>query len=219
VATRFLARWSYRISFMNRHRPDRSTAAGGLRLFVAVPLPPEVLTRAGALLARLAASGTRQVRWADPRRLHLTLAFLGAAVTEDRVPAIATALDRACPGFAPFLVACGGLGRFPAAGRPRVIWLGLRHGESALVHLQAAVADAIEPLGFPRESRPWQPHVTLGRLPDHGRAAPLLMAALADEADCDGGSGIVDEVVLYASERTPAGSAYRVVHATPLGSR
>lgn len=175
--------------------------------------------RAGAVLARLAESGTRQVRWADPRRLHLTLAFLGATVAEDMVPAIASALDRACHGRAPVVVACGGLGRFPPAGRPRVIWLGLTHGESALVDLQAAVADALEPLGFPREARPWQPHVTLGRVADHGRAAPVLTAALADEADCDGGSGIVDEVVLYASERTPAGSAYRVVHATPLGTR
>lgn len=205
---------------MNPHRPDQPTAAaGGLRLFVAVPLPPGVKMRAGALLARLAESGTRRVRWADPRQLHLTLAFLGTAVPEDRVPAIGAAIDRACHGLAPVVVACGGLGRFPMVGRPRVIWLGLTHGEPSLLHLQAVVANALETVGFPREGRSWQPHVTLGRVSDHGRADPLLAAALADEAECDGGGGIIDEVVLYASERTPAGSAYRVVHATPLESR
>jgi 2'-5' RNA ligase len=205
---------------MNRHHPDRSTAGCGLRLFVGVPLPPDVVSRAAVLLSRLAASGA-PVRWTDPRRLHLTLAFLGGAVPEDRVPAIAAALDRACHGRAPVVVDCGGLGRFPPAGRPRVIWLGLTHGGPALVHLQAAVADALEPLGFPREARPWLPHVTLGRLPDHARsaAAPRLAAALAEAAGRDVSRGIIDRVVLYASERTPAGSAYRVVHSTPLGSR
>ncbi|MFM7135502.1 MAG: RNA 2',3'-cyclic phosphodiesterase, partial [Planctomycetota bacterium] len=143
--------------------------AGGLRLFVAVPLPPVVLTQAAAIIARLAERSGR-VRWSDPRRLHLTLAFLGDAVSEGRVPAIAAAIDEACRGIPPLVVGCGGLGRFPAAGRPRVVWLGVADGAADLIRLHEAVAQRLEPLGFQREARGWLPHVTLGRLPGHGRS-------------------------------------------------
>ena len=200
-------------------RPDPTNPAVGLRLFVAVPLPPSVVARAASIIARLAESGGG-VRWTDPRRLHLTLAFLGDEVTEERVPAIATAIDEGCRGIPPLVVACGGLGRFPAAGRPRVVWLGVTEGAAELIRLQEAVAGQLEGLGFPREARGWQPHVTLGRVPARGRSgassAARLESAIAEAAECVAGSGIVGEVVLYASVRTPAGPVYRALHTTPL---
>lgn len=193
--------------------------AAGLRLFVAVPLPPSVAAQAAALIARLA-ERSGGVRWTDPRRLHLTLAFLGDDVPEDRVPSIAAAIDEACQAIPPLLMACGGLGRFPAAGRPRVVWLGVTQGATELIRLQEAVAGRLEGLGFAREARGWQPHITLGRVPVHGRSgassAARLEAAIAAEAECVAGGGSVDEVALYASARMPGGPAYRMLHATPL---
>ena len=206
---------------MNPSSFQRAHAAV-LRLFVAVPLPPNVVARAAAIITRLAERGPG-VRWTDPRRLHLTLAFLGDEVPEARVPAIAAAIDEGCRGIPPLAVACGGLGRFPAAGRPRVVWLGVTEGAAELIRLQEAVAGRLEGLGFPREARGWQPHVTLGRVPTRGRSgtssAAQLESAIAEEAECVAGSGIVGEVVLYASERTPASPAYRMLHATPLARR
>jgi hypothetical protein len=57
-------------------------------------------------------------------------------------------------------------------------------------------------------------------VPAHGRsgasAAATLEAAIAEEVDCVAGGGLVAEVVLCASERTPTGPAYRMLHAIPL---
>lgn len=187
-------------------------APAGLRLFVAVPLPPDVVRRARAVVTRLAERGDR-VRWVDSRQLHLTLSFLGDDVPEDRVPAITAAIAHACRGSEPFAIACGGLGRFPPRGRPRVVWLGVTEGVDHLVRLQAAVARQLEPLGFPREARAWQPHVTLGRLPDGGRfaagSAERLEAAITAESDAPAGGGTVEQVILYASDRTPVGPVHR----------
>ena len=192
--------------------PSIVPAPAGLRLFVAVPLPPDVVRRATAVVARLAEHGDR-VRWVDSRQLHLTLSFLGDDVPGERVPAITAAIAHACRGSLPFAIACGGLGRFPARGRPRVVWLGVTEGVEHLVRLQAAVARQLEPLGFPREARAWQPHVTLGRLPDRGRfvsgLAERLEAAIAAETAASAGGGIVEQVILYASDRTPAGPVHR----------
>ena len=56
----------------------------------------------------------------------------------------------------------GGFGAFPGFERPRVIWAGLEP-DPALDVLQHRVEQEFVPLGFPTESRPFRPHLTLGR--------------------------------------------------------
>jgi 2'-5' RNA ligase len=45
-----------------------------------------------------------------------------------------------------------------------VIWAGLDDPTRGLGGLADSVGDALEPLGFPREARAFQPHATIARL-------------------------------------------------------
>ena len=102
-------------------------------------------------------------RWVPAQNLHLTMAFLGR-VDEERIEAVSSAIARAVQDHVDFTVRLGELGAFPSARRARVIWAGLDDATGGLSGLAESIGDAMEPLGFPREKRPFQPHVTLARL-------------------------------------------------------
>jgi RNA 2',3'-cyclic 3'-phosphodiesterase len=144
--------------------------AGELRTFIAVELSDEVKTALGeiqaGLRARLGRAGVdRGVRWVDPAGVHLTLKFLGATPAE-LVAEISRRLGEALAGQARFEVALGETGAFPNARAPRVLWVGLTGDLEALALTQQRVEAALAPLGFPTESRPFSPHLTLARLND-----------------------------------------------------
>jgi 2'-5' RNA ligase len=59
----------------------------------------------------------RQARWVRLESLHLTLRFLGQ-VAEEALPAVRQAVEAAAGTHAPFRVAIGGGGAFPASSGP-----------------------------------------------------------------------------------------------------
>ena len=56
------------------------------------------------------------------------------------------------------------LRQFPSVRRARVIWAGLEDATGGLAGLAGSVGEALEPLGFAREMRAFQPHATIARL-------------------------------------------------------
>ena len=93
----------------------------------------------------------------------MTLKFLGdvpSAALDD----IRSATEAAVIGTGPFDMRAVGLGCFPNARRPRVIWIGLDGQQDALHSLRDRIEASVSPLGFPTEKRPFNPHLTLGRV-------------------------------------------------------
>jgi RNA 2',3'-cyclic 3'-phosphodiesterase len=148
-----------------------------VRLFVAVNLPDAEKHQLGKVLDNLRQSPL-PVRWVEPDSLHITLKFLGT-VSETQRPALTDALDRAVDGIAPFDVGLAGFGTFPARGRPNIFWIGAS-ARARLAELQERVEEETVPLGFAREARLFQPHLTIGRLkkdavaPDAGLVDRIL---------------------------------------------
>lgn len=103
------------------------------------------------------------LRWVDPTGIHLTLAFLGELDDSQLAAAMVAARSAAATG-APFAYCLSGLGTFGAARQPRVLWMGVSEPSGALRQLQQALALALEEQGFPREQRPFSPHLTLARI-------------------------------------------------------
>lgn len=141
--------------------PERSAE---LRLFVAIELTPALTAELAAVQSRLrdAAPG---LRWTRPEGTHCTLKFLGN-VDAARAPAITRTLTTAAPSRYPRELALAGLGAFDGRQGPRVLWCGVTGDLGPLAELAKAVDAAMETLGFPRETRPFAPHLTLARFPD-----------------------------------------------------
>jgi RNA 2',3'-cyclic 3'-phosphodiesterase len=168
-----------------------------VRAFVAVPIAPGRLEGLPA-----------------PLEEHLTLRFF-AELAEGQVDTVAGALEEAASGFAPFSLELRGLGAFPTAERPRVLWVGVGEGEVPLRELHARVDRALSARGLPGESRPFAPHVTLFRVrspASRARASELLGAG----AGRSFGRVPIGELRLYSSLLTPAGAEHRRLRRAPL---
>ncbi len=165
-----------------------------MRAFLAIPLPEklcEELASVGRSIAGLRAQRAETI--------HLTIRFLGDV--EDPEPVAAAAAEAACR-HAPFDVSLVGVGAFPDARRPRVVWVGLGEGEEAARALAEDVDEAVVALGFPREERPWSAHVTLGRFRDRPPKPPPL------DPLREFGRAQADRLVLFRSVLTPEGALH-----------
>lgn len=141
-----------------------------MRAFVAV-FPPLDLREALARAAReLPVAG--DVRWVTPENVHLTLKFLGE-VGEKDLARVAEALGPVSERHDPFEALVSGFGAFPSAGKARTLWAGIDEGAERLGALARDVEAALQPLGFAPETRPYRPHLTLGR----ARRRPVSLGA------------------------------------------
>jgi len=163
---------------------------------------------------------SRAVAWVPAANLHLTLHFLGEQ-SEDRASEATSALAVAAEATRPFDLTLHGLGAFPGLERARILWTGVSGGALEARALQARFEDALEVRGFPREARPWHPHVTIGRVFDERRwrqdAARDLRPVFAGIATRSFGAFRVTSLALMRSDLGPGGARYRPVAEVPLG--
>ncbi len=187
-----------------------------LRCFAAVEVPAPSVRRAleGAQQGLQRAFGPRSpVKWVPVHQFHFTLKFFGE-IPVPRTDDAASVLRQVAAGFAPFTLEAVGLGAFPSPARPSVLWAGLGQGRAELVDLAAQVEAGMTVAGFPREPRPFKPHLTLGRIREGTVASPAVTQAL--QAQVSYGSWRVERLVLMKSELLPAGPKYTIMGAAPL---
>ncbi len=149
-----------------------------IRTFIAIVLPEGVIRQLAQVQRQLERQAPPEsVRWAKPEGIHLTLKFLGDTPV-GKLDAIRAALAAVASQALPCAFTVGGLGCFPHARRPRVLWVGVQPMGEELASLQRAVERAMKPLGFPPEGRGFTPHLTLGRVRD--RIPPADLSRLGD---------------------------------------
>jgi RNA 2',3'-cyclic 3'-phosphodiesterase len=187
------------------------TASAFVRAFMAVAVDDE--TRCRLVAVQQAFKATRaHVSWVRPANIHLSFAFLGDVLRDD-VPVICEALDDIVKDRPQFCFGVTGVGTF-GRGSPRVIWAGV-HECDALITLQAAVSDTLRGLGLELETRPYRPHITLGRVRS-GRGRSELVAALSTFPEASYGMVSVSTVDFMQSRLMPGGAEYCALHRCPL---
>jgi 2'-5' RNA ligase len=201
---------------MGTQRDAGPAPAATLRAFIAAELPAGLREALGRLQAELARAGVR-ARWVRPEGIHLTLRFLGD-VPAGAVAPLAETLAAAAAGQAVLSLAAVGLGVFPGARRPRVVWVGLAGEIGGLAGLQRRLEQALAARGFPPEERPFRPHLTLGRFGDAGPPGPVA-DALAAHAGRELARFELGELVLFRSELRPSGAVYTALARGALGAR
>jgi len=177
-----------------------------MRLFVAIGLPTpvaEALAQSARSLIR--PSPDAKIRWTPPANMHITLSFLGQ-VHEARLDIILQAL--ATIRARRLQLRLNGFSTFDRAG---VLYADVKPAP-ALVSLASQVVAAMEAIGFPREDRPYAPHITLARTRerlrtslDRGRNDPAFHQSFD-----------ATEFRLYQSFTLPEGPRYDVLRTFPL---
>src|SRR5690606_23921764 len=137
-----------------------------IRLFLGVQISLAAVRELAAVaesLRRRARAAGALVRWVAPERYHVTLKFLGWTRPE-AVDAISDVLAGPLAEVGGFTIAGGGLGACPHADRARVLWAGVDDPTGGLTRLVEIVETELEQVGFAREARDFNAHVTLGRI-------------------------------------------------------
>jgi 2'-5' RNA ligase len=186
-----------------------------VRTFIAVETSPPVRQRAVDLIRLLDAAGA-DVRWVERSHMHLTLKFLDDVPLRE-IPRISDAIQQVTSKIEPFDVAVRGAGAFPDVNRPKTVWIGVGDGVEPLGELFAAVEDAMAHLGFRKEPRRFEAHLTLGRTRGGGPAVAELGRLLQQASGFEAGSFRVTEVVLFSSLLTPKGPIYDALSRSKLG--
>jgi len=176
-----------------------------MRSFIAIALPEKTRDTLGALQKRLRVPGV-SASWSAVANTHLTLRFLGDVE--------AAGLEHLSADFEPRCRACGtmvltpcGVGFFPNAKRPSVLWAGLEVRQGDLDALALAAETAARGIGLAPETKRFHPHLTLARIRDPRGAGPLI-EAVERESDFAAESFSVEEIGLYKSDLSPHGAAY-----------
>ncbi|HEY3415747.1 MAG TPA: RNA 2',3'-cyclic phosphodiesterase [Armatimonadota bacterium] len=184
-----------------------------VRTFIATDIDPAIIARLAALQDVWRAAGA-PVAWVRPTGMHLTLKFLGN-VPEERLPTVADILTAVAQRHTPFNLTLAGTGGFPNLRRPRVLWVGVTEGAAELAELAREVDDELAALGFPREARPFSPHLTLGRV-----KAPERLEELRRQVEAQGaeqfGTMRVEGLTFYRSDLSPQGARYTVLRMAPF---
>ena len=129
------------------------------RGFIALQLADKVKDRLAAIQKKVQHHVQEGV-FLRPQNFHITLKFLGN-VPVGHIPDLQQALATVAARFDPFVTVTAELGRF-SSGRRSIIWLGLSQNET-LLRLVQELEDALLPVGYSREFRPYQSHITLIR--------------------------------------------------------
>lgn len=184
-----------------------------VRTFLALELPGSIKNRAVRMQGILAQS-VSDTKWVEAENMHITLKFLGEVLERDlyHVCKIARKVAAQHP---PFELEVTGVGAFPHARRPRVLWAGVGAGTEALCALQAGLDREYAEAGWPPEGRRFQPHVTLGRV-RQPRANRELEGVFKQYENWKAGRMEVDELLVMSSELTKRGPIYAVLARVPL---
>ncbi len=195
--------------------PPTGTNQNRIRAFVALELPDHAREFLNEMITVLKQSRA-DVRWTRSSSVHITLKFLGD-IDVSQVPDIVSELTPVFAGQTRFVIAISGLGVFPNLRRPRVVWAGLDDTSARLGKMAALVDSAFHTLGFKTESRPYSPHLTLGRTrSDEGRES---LIELIKNTECKGPGFEVKRAKLFQSILGPAGPKYSPISIFNIGDK
>jgi 2'-5' RNA ligase len=176
-----------------------------IRTFVEIAIPNRNLLK--PLLDDL--RRVPEVRVSPMSQLHITLAFVGD-VDDKKVKKMTDRISSAVSGFGAFDITIGDTGRFPAKGKPNIVWVGAGPSDRLKV-LADAVRKGLDDAGVDYDDKPFKAHITIGRC-----RGPTDV-----DGFIDGHHGMLttftcDSIRLMKSELSPEGAKHTVLATIPL---
>ena len=175
-----------------------------VRSFIAVKiLETNVLSRIEDIQNRLTSTGAR-IKLVEPENIHLTMKFLGD-VSEEHIEDVKKGITEI--SFKPFIMSLENVGVFPNLKRPRTIWAGINQGVDSLTSIHKTIDSRLSELGFQKDNRKFNPHVTIGRVRSL-QNIDAFVRCLMNNANISFGEILVDRIFLMKSILTNRGPIY-----------
>jgi RNA 2',3'-cyclic 3'-phosphodiesterase len=184
-----------------------------IRAFLALEISPPLQESISRHSAALKQALPDTIRWVATEKIHLTFKFLGNA-SPASLQDLTHVLSAVIVQQQTFNISVGGFGVFPNPKRPRILWIGIQ-APPDLERLSRAIETTCARLGYPLEEKPFNPHLTIGRLRD-GADLSSLRPALQEVEIGPLGSMAVSSITLFRSDLRPQGPNYTPLAHLPL---
>lgn len=174
------------------------------RIFIAIKVEPEE-TLMKMISSCKSALIRDSIKWINPGNIHITLVFLGD--TDDTlISNIITMLMEKCENSGGFELIIKGTGVFKNMNDPRIIWTGIEPSDE-LITLNGLIMNGLTEIGIKTERRPFNPHLTLGRI-KHLKPGNNLKELIERYKDVEFQKVSVNEVILFESILHNTGPEY-----------
>ena len=184
-----------------------------VRSFIAVNLNPEIKEYLTSLQVNLNVPETK-IKWVEKNNLHLTMKFLGD-ISSEQTELLKLILKEITSRYSPFIIKLSSnIGIFPTYRMPRIIWTGIKEGANQLHELYNSIETMLYKEGFPRETKDFSSHITIGRvkyIKDKDNFIQILK-----RIEINNLSQEVKSIDLMGSKLTPNGPIYNITAKLPL---
>ena len=180
-----------------------------LRVFLALPLADTFAAEVSPLISELKPAHPG-IRWIPASEIHVTLHFFGV-IDKAEISRISNLIEPITSRARPLNLCLEGLGVFPSAARPRVVWIGIQGETAPLAELRNQIEARLKENGYSTEDRIFKAHVTVGRIKEEkggGTFSPEKFGPTPFK--------IVKELVLFQSHLTSEGARYETIATYPL---
>lgn len=178
------------------------------RTFIAINLPDDIKKKFNPIIEELKKLNPDYgIKWVEPENLHLTLHFFGD-LSEKQIALVEEGIEEITKRIESFKLNIKNAGCFPNEREPRVFFASVKDAET-LHDFIGKLEIMLQNLGFKVDTRPWQGHLTLGRIKDWSRCkiAGVKIPPMAFS---------VKSVELMESQLSLEGSIYSVIKSFPL---
>jgi 2'-5' RNA ligase len=173
-----------------------------IRSFVAFDIDNESVLKKIGEAQTLLVNSDADLKVVAPKNIHITLRFLGniMSATVDKIHEVMKKVQ-----FVSFDVYIRGIGAFPNANYPRVLWAGIAEGADTLRGIFNQLEPGLCGLGFAPDPKGFSPHLTIARVRS-GRNKAELAKFMSDDYEF----GVVRAACLRLkkSDLTPKGPIY-----------
>ena len=188
-----------------------------MRTFIAIDFSPEIIRKITEIINYFRSqTPDKAIKWVAPENLHLTVKFLGE-VPDNKIEDIKEFIKKSLADKHTFQIEVKGLGMYPNATKPRVIWLGIK-GSEPIVEIYKILDSELQKANVQPDKRGFSPHLTIARIRRNtdSKVVQEIGKTLSKFKVDSLGSCIIDHIVLYKSVLTPKGPIYTSLLSTPL---
>lgn len=183
-----------------------------MRIFIGIKLNQPVHDQLEHFLKPFKKIST-PIQWVKQENIHLTLKFIGE-VSEPKVQQISDALAHLEKFEQPLNIQLTGCGKFGRNDDLNIFWIGLA-ANPALLKLYSNIEEALAKLSIPRETRPFTPHLTVGRNKKMFNFKALLKH-IEELANVPIATFSTGHFQLFKSDLRPTGPIYTILKEIPI---
>lgn len=180
-----------------------------IRSFFSVEPPPAAKLALVTALEHWDSLMLDSIRLVSSETLHMTVKFLGD-IHPNRLESVTQAAERAVTGLPAINLMAGRIQTFPTHKTPRIIFVQVSGQTERLNLLHRRLEEELFILGFPRDARPFSPHLTLGRIKQR-QVAPLRFDESIPSIHWQ-----VNKLTLMESALGHSGSTYTPISVIPF---